>query len=76
MIQMVIGCAAKKIKLNCSVFGMITIAKAGIVPFKDEVPASQPQRAAVHKNCLISIFFVAKCLRNVFVKLNSAFVEM
>lgn len=35
-------------------FGMMTIAKAGFVPFKDEVPASQPQRAAVHKNCVIS----------------------
>lgn len=56
MIQMVIDCAAKKIKLNCSVFGMMTIAKAGIVPFKDELPAPQPQRAAVQKNCLISSF--------------------
>lgn len=53
---MVIDCAAKKIKPNCSVFGMMTIAKAGIVPFKDELPAPQPQRAAVQKNCLISSF--------------------
>lgn len=36
-------------------FGMMASAKAGIVPLKDEVPASQPQRVAVHINCLISV---------------------
>lgn len=38
-------------------FGMTASAKAGIVPLKDEVPTSQPQRAAVHKNCLIFFYF-------------------
>lgn len=43
----------------------MTIAKAGIVPFKDEVPASQPQCAAAHKKLRNIQFFAVKCLRNV-----------
>lgn len=56
---------------------MMSIAKAVIVPFKDEVPASQPQCAAVHKNYLISFFFFgSEVLKKCRYKLKSAFVEL
>lgn len=64
VIQMLIDCAAKKMKLNCSVFGMMTIAKAGIVPVKDEGPTA-PTCSSAEKLLHIQ-FFIVECLRNVF----------